>query len=386
MSARTPPTRLSRAAELEIVAGLREVDPPDEHVRALLGLLAEEWPVLTRRDIVWLTTYAIQRACYAPTLPAAAHAALGRQAEIVMWKSVLRVVAAAPNALRGAGLLPRVIVPPLVVVPPPHAATLPASAARHAVRVLVADFSNWMSGLHRLVSAALSSSPSTGARDGALYDLAFALIDATRLMEEGSWRASAREALTSLRGRPGAEHLGEQDVLDHIGHLIETGCDAVWRGARGELMPDWRRARDTLGVPRERRKAGSKRKKRTVSLDRPAQRSRSDRKTLLDVIAAVHVAGSDRSVLDALAAAEATRESDDVRATLGAVLEARVADARPGSARWHLLRNARALASGSLTLTDLADAVGIAKATLSEAWRKERAALSRDPRLRALVA
>jgi len=382
--ARKPATGLGVEDQRAIVVGLRAADPTDEDVRDLVRLLAERFPALTPRDIVWFAAYTIQKRCYEPTLPPAARGALRQQAEVVRDKSILKVVAAAPDAVRRAGLFPRIVVPPLVLVPPSCEPTLRPGTLEHVMRVLLADYADWMTGLYRIVTAAFSSAPSTGTRDVALYEMSLVLVSANAPMDEDAWRAGAREALASVRGKPGAEHLNEQDVLDQIAHLVDRGHEPFWRGADGKLLPNWRKARDMLGIRRERRKPGAKRKGVPISLDRPVRQSLPDGKTLRDVIAAVRTAGSARSVLDALATAEGARDAKGT--VLRTVVRERLAKVPPGSARWHVLRNAELLASGALTLTRLARKSGFSKGTLGEAWEKERKALSRDPRLRALVA
>ncbi len=209
------------------------------------------------------------------------------------------------------------------------------------------------------------------------------IVDLIRIITEGAWRAGAREVLMSLRGSEGAEHLTEQDVLDHLRYLVESKEDAAWRSDEGKLVPDWRRARDTLGITRERGEPGARRSKR-VSLDRPAARGGRGR-TLGDAVAAVRSGGgpeAEKGVLDALAAKEAVGRTKQLSAALRAAAEARLARARPGSARWHVLQNAEALFLGKLSLTVLAARTGMSKGTLSEAWSAESAALKRDARLR----
>jgi len=60
-----------------------------------------------------------------------------------------------------------------------------------------------------------------------------------------------------------------------------------------------------------------------------------------------------------------------------AVIAARLCGARRGSAQWHVLSNFEPLATGALELSALADAVGMADSTLSDAFAAERKAVRR---------
>jgi len=372
------PTKHGPADVRSIVARLRGVDPTNDETRHFLQQLVQRFPALAPRDAVWLTTYTIQKALYEPTLPPAARGALRQQAEIIRDKSILRVVASAADFVKRAGLFPRIIVPPLVIVPPSCEPNPRAGGVEHVMRALLADYADWMLELNAIVRGAFSSTPSTGARAATLCDVVFALVGACARMDEQAWRSGARSALKSVKGKLGAEHLTEQDVLDQIAHLVDRGREPFWRGAGAALHPNWREARDALGVPRERKTKSRTPQPKVTSLDRPTRRSLD--KTLLDVIAASRAAASQRSVLDAVAAAEQAGEAENLRAAVRAAINSRLARARQDSAAWHALRNA--LLERALSPAELARATGKSKAALSEAWSRELAALRADESLR----
>jgi hypothetical protein len=81
----------------------------------------------------------------------------------------------------------------------------------------------------------------------------------------------------------------------------------------------------------------------------------------------------DQDLDDLIAALASVEQADLVRQ----IRDARLSDARPGSARWHVLRHFDELVNGETTYRDLAAAVELSPSALQEAFADEKAAIRR---------
>jgi hypothetical protein len=81
----------------------------------------------------------------------------------------------------------------------------------------------------------------------------------------------------------------------------------------------------------------------------------------------------DQDLEDLIAALASFEQADVVRR----IRDARLADAKPGSARWHVLRHFDELVNGETTFRDLATTTELSPSALQEAFTDEKAAIRR---------